>query len=156
VGPPCVGSTRLDRQLEQRAQPLEDLLGGHALDDFARFGRELEAAATFGERVTGDEGSAALDPEHEVVRLHSRERLDPDRESLAGREHVPLDGVRVGLVRRRHVDQNAEPLRQAGGVAPVPRAGQHDRRLAAGRELLDVARQCHGSNSSSRSPSSMA
>ena len=53
----------------------------------------------------------------------------------------PGDRVRVALVRRGHEQRRAEPLHQALGVAPVPRACQHDDRLAAGRELVDQARR---------------
>jgi hypothetical protein len=35
--------------------------------------------AAVDECVAREERAAALDPEHEVVRLHSRERLDSDR-----------------------------------------------------------------------------
>src|SRR5688572_26562854 len=128
----------LDRQLEQQAQPLEDLLGRHAF--VGPVGRELEALTAVDERVAGDERPAALDPEHEVVRLHPREGLDADRQPLAGPEHLSLDRARVALVGRGHVERRAETLRQALGVAPVPRARQHDRRLAAGCELVDLAR----------------
>jgi len=71
-----------DRHLEQRAQRLEDLLGRHALVRLV--GRELEAVVAVDERVADDERPAALDPEHEVVRLHPRERLDPDRQHVGG------------------------------------------------------------------------
>jgi hypothetical protein len=45
-------------------------------------------------------------------------------------------------VGQRRVDRRAEPLDQALRVALVPRRGEHDRRLALGRELLELAR--HG------------
>jgi hypothetical protein len=88
----------------------------------------------------GDERTAALDPEHEVVRLLPRERVDANRQSIAGREQLPpLD--RIALLGLRYELRSVEPLHEAAGIALVPRAGQHDRRVAAGRELLDLARQ---------------
>src|SRR5207247_5647655 len=71
----------LDRKLEERAQGLEDLLGRNAL--VRPVGGKLEALAAVDERVTGDERPAALDPEHEVVRLHPRERLDSNGQPIA-------------------------------------------------------------------------
>src|SRR5207302_3039910 len=81
----------LDRQLEQRTQRLEDLLRRDTL--VRPVGRALQALPAVDERVTGDERPAALDPEHEVVRLHPREGLDPDPQPVAGPEYVPFDGV---------------------------------------------------------------
>ena len=139
AGRPVRREHELDRQLEQWAQRLEDLLGRHAL--VRPVGRELEAPAAFDERVAGDERLAALDPEQEVVRLHPRERLDPDRQPVAGPEHLSLDRVRGAPVRRGHEQRRAETLSHAPPVAGVPRARQHDRRVAFGRELVDQARR---------------
>jgi hypothetical protein len=75
----------LGGQGAQGLQAFADLLGGHVL---ARpLGRDLEAVAAVDERVADDERSVALDPEHEVVRLHPRERLDADGQAVARLEH---------------------------------------------------------------------
>ena len=66
----------LDRQREQRAQPLGDLLTRHALGQ--PVGRDLETMAAVDERVAGDDCMAVPEPEHDVVRHHSGERLDAD------------------------------------------------------------------------------
>jgi hypothetical protein len=55
------------------------------------------------ERVAGDERTVALDPEHEVVRLHPGEHFDADRQPVAFSEEGSVDRARVALVRRRHV-----------------------------------------------------
>ena len=46
------------------------------------------------------------------------------------------------LVGRRREHRRAESLHETPRVALVPRAGQHDHRLAGGSEFLDLAR--HG------------
>ena len=96
----------------------------------------------------------------------SGKRLDTDVQSVARRVRVRLadplleepDDVRAAVARllggdavRLHevfrgirewrVDGHTEPLDQTLRVALVPRRGQHDRRLALGRELLDLARR---------------
>jgi hypothetical protein len=81
----------LDRPLEQRAQPLGDLLGRHAVRQ--PLGWNLEALAEVVERVAGDDRTAALDPQNDVVRLLSQERLDSDGQPIARREQMPLDRV---------------------------------------------------------------
>ena len=59
---------------------------------------------------------------------------------LLGGEAVRLHEVFRGIGQRR-VYGYTEPLDQALRVALVPRRGQHDRGLALGRELLDLARR---------------
>src|SRR5919201_3538039 len=74
----------LDREFEQRAQALEDLLARLALGDPAV--EERQARAVIDERVPDNDRSAALDPEHVVERrLAPGARLDADRQPMAGR-----------------------------------------------------------------------
>lgn len=40
------------------------------------------AVAAVDERIAGEERPAALDPEHQAVRLHARKRIDPVAERL--------------------------------------------------------------------------
>ena len=153
----------LDRQLEQRAQPRGDLLARHAGAEPPLV--DLEALAEVDERVAGDHRPLALDPEHGVVRLVPGEHVGTERQPVAGRVRACLafvlaeqpddvgtavagllggEAVRVHeelrAVGQRRVDRHAEPLDEALGVALVPRRGEHDRRLALGRERLDLAR----------------
>jgi hypothetical protein len=128
----------LDRQLEQWAQALEDLLARLALGDPAV--EERQAGAVVDKRVADNDRSTALDPEHEVERrLGPGARLDADRQPITGR--VWLSFQSAGAVRRWHEHLRAEPLGEVAGVAFVPGVGEHDRGLAAARELLELGRQ---------------
>ena len=91
---------------------------------FAKSPRNCKWFAAVLERVAGDERTMALDPAHEVVRLHPRERLDADRQPVALSEDGSVDRARVALVRRRHVQGRAVAVRERLRVAPVPRARQ--------------------------------
>ena len=66
-GRPVRRKHELNRQREQRAKHRHHLLGRHALGQ--PVDRNLESAAAVDERVADGERPAALDPEHEVVRL---------------------------------------------------------------------------------------
>jgi hypothetical protein len=74
---------------------------------------------------------------------------------LLGGDPVLLHEV-LGRVRQRREDRHAEPLDQALCVALVPRGGEHDRRVACRCERLELPGTPSGSNSSRRSPSSIA
>jgi hypothetical protein len=50
VGSLCAGSTRLDRQVEQRTEPSDDTLARHVL---ATAELDVESVAEVGERVAG-------------------------------------------------------------------------------------------------------
>src|SRR5438874_13697058 len=91
----------LDRQLEQRAQPLGDLLARHTRAEPPLV--DLEASAEVAKRVAGDHSTLALDPEHSVVRLMPGEHVGAERQSVAGRVRAcftfllaePPDAVRT-------------------------------------------------------------
>ena len=67
----------------------------------------------------------------------------PDDVGAAVARPLGADPVRVHQVLRAvgrcGVHRHPEPLHEASGVALVPRAGEHDRRLALRRELLELA-----------------
>src|SRR5262245_26848451 len=79
----------LDRQLEQGAQPLDDLLPRQTLRLEPAL-VDLGAVAEVGEGVACDDGALALDPEHKVVPLVPEERRDPFRRPLAVRVDARL------------------------------------------------------------------
>src|SRR4029453_2795324 len=92
VGRPAVRCEHdLDRSLEQRTQPGDDLFARHALTE--PLGRDLETPAEVGERVADDDRTAILEPEHHVVLLSSGEDLDSERQTIAGGEQVLVDRV---------------------------------------------------------------
>src|SRR4029450_4315195 len=92
VGRPAVRREHdLDRSLEQRTQPGDDLFARHALTE--PIGRDLETPAGGGERVADDDRTAILEPEHDVVVLSSSEDLDSGRQTIAGGEQVLIDRV---------------------------------------------------------------
>src|SRR5205809_5377235 len=78
----------LDRQREQRAQPLGNLLARHARAEPPLV--DLEAPAEVDERVAGDHRTLALDPEHRVVRLVSGEYVGTERQPVARRVRTCL------------------------------------------------------------------
>src|SRR5215217_3848440 len=85
---PVRGEHDLNRQVEQRAQALEDLLARLALGNPAV--EERQAGAVIDERVADNDRSAALDPEHMVERrLTPGARLDADRQLIAGCVWLP-------------------------------------------------------------------
>jgi hypothetical protein len=124
----------VDGQVEERAQPADDLIDRDARPGPRRM--QLEAVAAVDQRVACDDGASALDVEHEVVRLERLERADADRERVAAAEHLSAHGIGIGRVGRRDVDRQAELLR----VAPVPRAREHDGRRAPAQLGGDVER----------------
>jgi hypothetical protein len=67
------------------------MLARHALEEPLEW--DLEALAEVDERVAGDDRTAVLDPEHEVVCLVSGERRDSDGQRIAGRDPAPLERV---------------------------------------------------------------
>src|SRR5262245_33429067 len=91
VRPAMGGEEVLDRQVEQRAQSVDDLLARRARSEPA--GVDLRSLAEVGERVARDDRPVALDPEHEVVALLSRERLDSDTQAIARGVPVRLAGL---------------------------------------------------------------
>ena len=84
VGPPCVASIsvtgssstarRLSRPVRARRRPSRS--------------RNLEAISAVDDRVTGDDGAMAPDPQDEIG-IHPEKRLDTDGQLLAGREQLP-------------------------------------------------------------------
>src|SRR2546421_564602 len=78
----------LDRQLEQRTQPLGDLLAGHTRAEPSLV--DLEAPAEVAERIAGNHSTLALDPEHSVVRLMPGEHIGPEWQPVAGRVRACL------------------------------------------------------------------
>jgi len=78
----------LDRQREERPQPLGNLLARHSPSQ--PLAGDLEATTEIGEGVAGDHGVATLDPEHEVVVLPPRKRIDSEREPVARQVEVGL------------------------------------------------------------------
>src|SRR5438046_8256479 len=146
----------LDRQLEQRAQLLGDLLARHARAEPPLV--DLEAPAEVDERVAGDDRTLTFDPEHSVVRLMPGEHVGTERQPVAGRVRACLafllaeqpDDVGATLARllggeticlhevfraigQRCVYGYAEPLDRAMRLALVPRPTERDRRLARSR-----------------------
>ena len=77
----------LDRQLEQWAQPLCDLLACHARGSHLV---DLETSAEVDERVAGDHRTLALDPVHGVVRLVPGEHVGTERQPVARRVRACL------------------------------------------------------------------
>jgi hypothetical protein len=84
------------------------------------YGWDLEALAEVDERVAGDDRTAVLDREHDVVRRLSREHLDSDGQRVAGRERgAPRPCPRLaarprrGCPRRGERNRRAEPFHQA-------------------------------------------
>jgi len=154
----------LDGQVEQRAQPLDDLLPRHVFVQPPRI--DFEPAAEIDERVAGDDRPVARDPEHRVVLLLPRKYLDTDVQPVARRVRAsladplfqepddvggavarllggeaPLPHEVLGGVGHRRVDRGSKPLHEASGVALVPRARQDDRCRSVAREPLDLARR---------------
>ena len=84
----------LDSVAEQRAQCLEDSLRRDALR-YPR-DRELEARAAVDERVAGDERPAAVDPEHEVVRLLPGNAATPTGSRSPAENTCPSTGFGSG------------------------------------------------------------
>src|SRR4029453_5553418 len=74
----------LDRQLQERAQTVGDLLARDAATEPPSIDRD--AAAEVGQSVAYDHRSPALDPKHDVVVRPARERLDAERQRVAGQE----------------------------------------------------------------------
>lgn len=109
----------LDWQLEQRAQPLEDLLTRLAIRDPPV--EKRQAGAVVDERVAKNDRLAALDPEYVVERkLVPGARLDADRQPIASRVWLPFQ--LAGAVRR-------------SARIPAPLAARRDRgRRVRGRD----------------------
>ena len=78
----------LDRQLEQRAQPLGDLFARHLRAKPPLV--DLEPLTEVDERVARDHRAMAFDPEHGVVRLVSRKHVCTEWEPVTGRVHMCL------------------------------------------------------------------
>ena len=65
----------LDRSIEKRAQAGSDLLARHTCAEALVL--DPKALPEVGQRVAGDNGTLALDPERDVVVLPAREDLGP-------------------------------------------------------------------------------
>jgi hypothetical protein len=89
----------LDRECEERAQPLGDLLARHAGAEPPLV--DLEAVAEVDEGVAGDHRTLALDPEHSVVRLVPGEHVGTERQPVAGRVRSCLAFLLAEWSRRR-------------------------------------------------------
>jgi hypothetical protein len=135
----------LDRQRNQRAQGFDHLLAWHAPQPLIMV---LETPTEVDEGIPTDDGSAALDPEQEIVRLPSRKRIDPERESVATRDHVRLERivseqpghVRAAWIWLGDIHRCVETFHHALRVALVPGRGQDDHGLSSRCETLYLVR----------------
>ena len=108
----------LDGEREQWLHALEDLFRGDARSVgtlFAKSPRNCRPLPRSWSVSPATSARVALDPEHEVVRLHPRVRLDADRQPLAFSEDGSVDRGRVALVRRRHIQGCAVAVRESLG-----------------------------------------
>src|SRR5436190_15905141 len=80
----------LDRQRKQGAQSVRDLFAAHG---FSQPLVHVKPVAEVDERISGDDSTALLDPQHEVVVLPPRKRLDSAWEPIARRVQVCLAAV---------------------------------------------------------------
>src|SRR5947208_10779834 len=137
------GQHELDRQVEQRTEPSDDIVARHVL---ATAELDVQSIAEVGERVAGDDCVDRRQPEDEIVVLAARVRVDAERPcsgtvevSFAFARAQPgevltlhaahavgvdaelLDPILPGVCGRR-VHREAEPA----GVPLVVRRGQDD------------------------------
>jgi hypothetical protein len=70
------GQHELDRQVEQRAEPADDVFARHVL---ATAELDVQSVAEVGERVAGDDRFDGRQPGDEIVVLASGVRLDAER-----------------------------------------------------------------------------
>ena len=126
------GEHVLDGQVEQGTQTLDDLLPRHVraqpagmiLSPLPKF-TSVSPATTVRWLSTQSTVSFGFLPGN-VARL------------LGGEAELPHEVF--GGIEQRRIDGCAEPLDQALRVALVPRRGEHDRRVAAPRQALGLAR----------------
>ena len=139
------GEHMLDRPLEQRAQPLGDLLGRHAVrQPLGRISRPWPKSTSVSPAMTAPpprpkarRRSAPFPGTPPLRRAADR----PPRTNAPRPRPRPAARPRPGCPRRPAGTQHrgAEPLRQALRIALMPRARQHDRRLAVRRKLDDLS-----------------
>ena len=79
----------LDRQVEQRAQALGDLLARHGLAQPLVL--DPQALPEVGQRVAGDHRALGLDPQHDVVLLAALEHVDLEWQILT--RQVEASGI---------------------------------------------------------------
>ena len=70
------GQHELDRQVEQRTEPSDDIVARHVL---ATAELDVQSFAEVGERVAGDKRADRREPENEIVVLAARVRVDAER-----------------------------------------------------------------------------
>ena len=91
VGPPCVASTCSTGRSSSGRNPSVTCLGVTPSGNHSRgISRPWPKSTSVSPAMTA---RAALDPEDDLVRLLSGERLDSDGQPIASREQVPLDRV---------------------------------------------------------------
>ena len=148
----------LDRSIEKRAQAGGDLLARHAFAEPLVL--DPKALPEVGQRVSGDNGTLALDPEHDVVVLPAGEDLDLERKLVAPQVEVAVaalpEPAEVGTavsgllggdaelvdqvlrrVNRRRVDGEAEPLEAR--TPPRRRRPRAAPRAQGARKTADTA-----------------
>ena len=161
-GAPCVGSTSSTGS--SRSGRSFSTTCSRVTPSDRPVDRNLDSVAAVDERVAHDEGTAALDPEHEVADFFPGNASTPTgSRSPALTRTLLLEALEIAAQPRDVVAPPAAartPARRGAppgsGVALVPWARQDDRRLRSAASSSISLGTASGSISSSRSPSSIA